>query len=166
MKKLLYIFPLIILWACANPFAPELVDEENRQNVLFDQTTVDGLFQNWSIAYNFRDTIVYSLLLDDEFMFTFRDFELGVDKSWSRETDMLTTHKLFQTSEYIELFWNDYLFTSGDSLLWDATRNFNLKITFSADDIVNITGRARVRLRRPTGDDNWKIYAWIDESNY
>ena len=166
MKKILIILFVLITFSCSNPFAPKLVEEEKIESVLADQSEVDGLFFNWSLAYNFQDTVIYTRLLSDNFTFSFRDFELGVDKSWGRQADMLTTNKLFQTAEFIELNWNEYIFSNGDSLNWDATRNFSLKITFSIDDIVNITGRARVKLIRPSSTEDWLIQTWIDESNF
>src|SRR5690606_24091213 len=110
MKKLLYI--LVILYAC-NPFAPSLDDTLGGQNFLADQSTVDGFFQNWSLAYNYRDTIIYQQLLHEEFVFSFRDYESNTDLNWDKETDIRKTHGLFTTSKYIDLVWNDYLFSTG-----------------------------------------------------
>lgn len=149
-----------------NPFAPTKDNDLAGDTFLADQSTVDGLFENWSIAYNYRDTLIYARLLSEDFTFYYRNFDLGTDHTWDRETDIRKTHGLFETSQYIDLVWNDYLLSDGDSLNWKATRQFYLQITFSESDIVTISGRANVEMNRAEAKDDWKIVEWIDESNY
>lgn len=164
-KIYLTILFALIIGAC-NPFAPSRNDNLAGETFLADQSTVEGLFENWSLAYNYRDTIIYARLLSDEFTFYYRNFDLGTDHAWDRETDLRKTHGLFETSDYIDLVWNEYLISQGDSLNWKATRQFYLQITFSDNDIVTVTGRANVELVRKDPEDDWKLIEWSDESNF
>jgi len=152
--------------SCNNPFAPGLMDDSHSGPVLGDQRTVDGVFQNFRYAYNFKDTIVYGALLDDEFVFVYRNYEKNMDVSWGRDEDMYTTNGLFQAAQNLDLIWNEVIVAIGDSLLLDISRGFNLTITFTPIDIINIQGRANFRLKRNSNKDVWKIIRWRDESNY
>lgn len=166
MKYLVTILILIALFISCNPFAPSIDEDLGGNNFLADQSTVDGFFQNWSLAYNYRDTIIYQQLLHPDFIFSFRDYDANTDLSWDKETDIRKTHGLFTTSRYIDLVWNDYIFSVGDSTTWDATRLFYLQITFSESDIINITGRAKIRLTRENTTQDWQMLQWVDESNF
>jgi hypothetical protein len=164
MKK--YIIILIILIYSCNPFAPSIDDNLGGQNFLADQSTIDGFFQNFSLAYNYRDTIIYQQLLDEDFVFSYQDYDKNTELKWDRETDIRKTHGLFTSSRYVDLVWNDYIFSEGDSVTWDATRLFLLQVTFSESDILNITGRAKIRLKRENSTSDWRMLQWVDESNF
>lgn len=164
-KTYLIILFALIFSAC-NPFAPSRNDNLAGETFLADQTTVEGLFENWSLAYNYRDTLIYARLLSDDFTFNYRNFDLGTDHTWDRETDIRKTHGLFETSQYIDLVWNEYLISNGDSLSWNASRQFYLQITFSDNDIVTVAGRANVELVRKDPSEDWKLLEWSDESNF
>src|SRR5438874_6625755 len=99
MKKIKWIGILPVLFViyssgCFNPFAPKLDTSNGNENILSDQKTVEGLFQNFKYSYTFRDTSIYGQLLNDDFVFTYFDYDLGVDVSWDRATDMKTTNGL------------------------------------------------------------------------
>ena len=54
----LFTLVLLNITGC-NPFAPEIVDGEGDGDyILTDQTTRDGVFKNFSYAYNFKDSLV------------------------------------------------------------------------------------------------------------
>lgn len=164
MKK--YIIILIVLIYSCNPFAPSIDDKLGGQNFLADQSTIDGFFQNFSLAYNYRDTIIYQQLLDENFVFSYQDYDKNTELNWDKETDIRKTHGLFTSSRYVDLVWNDYIFSEGDSVTWDATRLFLLQVTFSESDILNITGRAKIRLKRDNSKADWRMILWVDESNF
>jgi len=168
MKKKIYILILILfsLYACENPFAPRLSNNSGTKSILGDQTTINGLFENFRYAYIFKDTIVYGNLLDDEFKFIFRNYEKGIDEFWGRTEEMITTSRLFLATKSIDLTWNDITNSVGDSLNNDISRAFNLKIVFSDTDIINIYGRVNMRLSRKSTNQVWKIKQWRDESNF
>lgn len=155
-----------ILFACNNPFAPKLADSQAGSLVLGDQKTVEGLFANFRYAYNFKDTLVYGRLLADDFAFVYRNYDRGMDESWGRNEDLITTNGLFHASQSLDLVWHDVVLSIGDSTLLDISRGFTLNIVFSHNDFVSIQGRAIFRIARPSILDEWKIIRWRDESNY
>lgn len=162
--KILLLIGLIIT-AC-NPFAPSKYNGEAGDLVLGNQKTVEGVFQNWRYAYIFGDTTVYSNLLADDFVFIYRNYDLGIDNSWGKEIDMRTTSTLFDSTESIDLIWNEIVFELGDSLSKNILRSFNLQLVFNANDISRINGRANIQLERASTKDDWKITQWRDESKY
>ncbi|GBD06786.1 hypothetical protein HRbin21_00591 [bacterium HR21] len=165
MRRWLWLFGLGCA-GCVNPFAPRLVEGEPPAGVIGDQRTLEGLFQNFRIAYVLRDTVLYGQLLDSAFTFTYRNYERGVDVSWGRQEDMRATAGLFRAAQQIELLWHEIVASYGDSLRHDVSRSFALTITFSPVDVVRIYGRATFRVQRARPEDPWRIVAWRDESFY
>ena len=135
----------------------------NSSSTLSDQTTIDGVFQNFQYAYTFKDTLIYSQLLDKNFIFSYRDYDLGVDVSWGRDDEMKVTNGLFQNSQRLDLIWNNIVSITGDSTR--IIRSFNLTITFNPTDIIYIDGRVNLTLAKDNSN-KWKILRWIDESNF
>lgn len=166
MKRLV-IIGVIVMSAC-NPFAPGLDFGEDDGSVLGDLTTIEGIFQNFSYAYTFRDTTIYGQLFNSDFAFIYRDYDRGVDISWGRDEELRATYGLFQGVQRLDLVWNNIISVSTDSLntLASVNRNFNLTVTFNPSDIVRVTGYASMTLRRPTSTEEWRIVRWRDESNY
>ncbi|MGD8781510.1 MAG: hypothetical protein PVH88_21410 [Ignavibacteria bacterium] len=100
--------------------------------------------------------------MDSDFSFVYRDYDNGVDVSWSREEEMKVTNGLFLNSEGLDLTWNNIVALSTDST--NIIRSFNLSITFNPTDIIFIDGRVNLDLAKNSG--KWKILRWIDESNF
>lgn len=165
LKKLL-IITLLILSACNNPFAPTLNTGHNSAGFLVDQSTIEGIFQNWKYAYQFKDTVVYGNLLDDNFIFTFKNNDKGIDQSWNREQEMLTTFRLFSAAQNMDLVWNESVISYGDTTFREISRGFSLRVAFSPSDIIQVQGRATIELIRPNSLSIWKIKSWRDESNF
>jgi hypothetical protein len=160
------VMSLMIVASC-NPFAPAIENaEDGGTNLITDQKTVDGLFQNFRYAYTFKDTTIYGGLLAQDFVFTYRDYERRVDESWGRDEEMRITWHLFQNAGSLNLVWNNIVGFSGDSLRNSVTRGFNLTVTFNPSDVVRVDGRVSLDLRRPSATHPWKITQWKDESNY
>ena len=159
---------IVFINSCNNPFAPGVSSNENLGNaVLGDQTTVEGVFENFRYAYTFRDTVVYSKLLDRDFTFEYYDYDKGVDVSWGREEDMRTTYRLFQSAQNLDLNWNEVIIEGGgNDSLKVISRGFSLSITFSSSDVVSIYGRVNLRLIKRQDNGPWKILKWKDESVY
>ncbi|GBD06208.1 MAG: hypothetical protein AA908_03445 [Chlorobi bacterium NICIL-2] len=151
---------------CTNPFAPRLLDQPITGGGLSDQRTPDGVFQNFRIAYQTKDTLTYGKLLAPSFTFLYRNYDRGVDLSWGRDEEMIATSGLFQAAQSLDLVWSDVAVSAGDSLTYDIARGFVLTITFSPTDIVRVQGRVNLRLVRVRSDDPWQIAVWRDESNY
>ncbi|MEG8947053.1 hypothetical protein [Rosettibacter firmus] len=154
----------ILLSSCINPFAPK-IDEElsSSQSLISDLSNVEGVFKNFQYAYTFKDTLIYSQLLDKDFTFTYRDYNIGADVSWGRDEEMRVTYGLFQNTQRLDLVWNNVIMISGDST--HVVRSFNLTITFNPTDIVYIDGKVNLELKKDI-NNKWKIVHWIDESNF
>lgn len=160
---IIYCSLFITLSSCENIFSPKL-DNETPTSILTDQKTVEGVFQNFKYAYTFKDTTVYGNLLAEDFIFTYRDYELGFDISWDRATEMRTTNGLFLSAQKLEVVWNNIIFQGGDSLQQNIKRSFNLTITFNPSDITRLNGFVDMNLHRNSADEIWKIIRWRDES--
>lgn len=166
-KLILCGFALALALSACNPFAPALEDSLPVNDALIsDQTTIEGVFQNFRYAYTFKDTTIYGGLLASEFTFTYRDYEKLIDESWGRDEEMRITAQLFQNAHSLNLVWNNIAGFSGDSLNSSVTRSFNLTVTFNPNDIVRVDGKVRLDLKRERGDFPWRIILWKDESNY
>lgn len=150
---------------CFNPFSPKIDNSSSNENIISDQKTIEGVYQNFKYAYTFKDSSIYGQLLDENFVFTYFDYDLGVDVSWDRQTDMRTTKGLFDNAQDLNLVWNNIIFQEGDSVSSDLKRSFNLTITFNPNDIINFYGYADFTLQRPTANDKWKIIKWKDLTN-
>lgn len=156
-----------MLTGCKNPFAPSFDEEASNGNTtISDQKTIEGVFQNFQYAYTFKDTTIYGKLVAEEFIFTYRDYDLGFDVSWGREEEMKTTYGLFQNSQRLDLIWNNIILSSVDTLSANIVRGFNLTITFNPTDVIRIDGRVNMALERQTDNSKWQITRWIDESNF
>ena len=153
----------ISIISCQNIFAPK-IDTTSITNIITDQKTVEGLFQNFRYAYTFKDTAVYSQLLADDFVFTYRDYVSGFDVSWDKFTEMKTTNGLFQNTQKLEIIWNNVVYQDGDSLNTSIRRSLNLTITFNPNNVERFNGFADMDLTRATADSKWKIKKWRDES--
>lgn len=132
------------------------------KGLISDQLNVEGVFQNFQYAYAFKDTLIYSQLLNKNFTFSYRDYDLGADVSWGRDDEMKVSSGLFQNSQRLDLIWNNINSISGDSSR--IVRSFNLTITFNPTDIIFIDGRVNLTLSKE--NNKWKILRWIDESNF
>lgn len=160
---------LILLSSCVNPFAPKLATVEiGTTGLLADQTTVDGVFQNFIYAYTFKDTVVYSKLIGPGFTFTYRDYDgtVPVDVAWGRDDEMRSTSMMFQVVNNLTLNWNSIVSESEDSLHATVTRGFTLTVTFNPGDISEVDGKAYFEFSRPSSSSPWQISLWRDESDF
>jgi hypothetical protein len=110
--------------------------------------------------------MIYGELIDQDFLFTYRDYDLGYDISWGRDEEMRTTHGLFQNAQKLDLIWNNIVVSSADSVNASIVRSFNLTITFNPTDIIRLDGRVNLSMRRDAVSGKWSINRWIDESNF
>ena len=156
----------VVWFGCDNPFAPKLGDASHSAAALGDQRSVEGVFQNFRYAYRYKDTLTYGRLLAPNFTFIYRNYDRGVDATWGRDEDMLTTSGLFQAAQNIELLWNEVITSIGDSLTLDVSRGFTMTVTFDITDVLRVQGRANFRLVRAAPGEVWMISRWRDESNY
>ncbi|MCW8849147.1 MAG: hypothetical protein OQJ81_04140 [Melioribacteraceae bacterium] len=155
----------ILLSSCINPFAPKLDNElGSGTSLISDQKDIEGIFQNLQYAYTFKDTTIYSGLLNNKFTFTYRDYEEEIDKAWGRDEEMRITHSLFNNAERLDLIWNNIVAITSDST--NVVRGFNLTITFNPTDVIFVDGRVNLQLSKANTSKKWQIITWIDESNF
>jgi len=160
----IFILSLIIVGGCVNPFAPALDNSlSSNHSLISTQKSVEGVFQNFKYAYTFKDTSIYGQLLDRDFIFSYRDYDLGVDVSWGRDDEMHSTDGLFKNSQKLDLIWNNIVSISEDST--NIVRSFNLTITFNPTDVIFIDGRVNLELVKDN-NNRWLIKRWVDESNF
>lgn len=167
LQKIKYFFVILIFFiGCKNPFSPGFDENPGSVPTLSDLTTIEGVFKNFQYAYTFKDTIIYGQLINPQFIFTYRDYDESVDKSWGRDTEMRTTYGLFQNSQKLDLIWNNIILSSIDSSSASIVRSFNLTIVFNPTDVQRITGRVNMFLEKNENSKKWSITRWLDESDF
>jgi len=158
-------FSFFLLNSCVNPFAPKLDSEiGSGESLISDQSNIQGIFQNMQYAYTFKDTAIYGALLNENFTFTYRDYDREVDNAWGREDEMRVTYGLFNNSERLDLIWNNIVAITSDST--NVVRSFNLTITFNPTDVIFVDGKVNLQLEKSSEKNKWQVITWIDESNF
>ncbi len=157
------IFFSVAIASCVNPFAPRLDNGSSDSGLISDRKEIEGVFKNLQYSYTFKDTTIYGELLNSDYNFSYRDYDLGADISWGRDEEMKVTYGLFENTEKLDLIWNNIVSLSDDST--NVIRSFNLTITFNPTDIVLIDGRVNLTLQKDE-EQKWQILRWIDESNF
>ena len=166
-KYAIILIVIFLFTGCKNPFSPSFDDSEgSSSSTLSDLKTIDGVFKNFQYAYTFKDTLIYGELISQDFIFTYRDYELSYDVSWGRDEEMKTTYGLFRNSQRLDLIWNNISLSTEDSLTANVVRAFSLTVTISPTYVLPVEGRVNLSLRKNPDTKKWKITHWTDESNY
>lgn len=152
----------MLFYGCDNPFSPALGNSETVGSIISDQKTIDGVFQNLKYAYVAKDTSIYSKVLSNDFVFTYRDYDQGVDISWDKNEELRITNSIFQNTQNLNLIWNNIVAITSDST--EIIRSFNLTLTFNPSDVVGIDGRVKLTLKK--SNNIWQIAKWTDDSNF
>lgn len=153
--------------ACWNPFAPRLTDSlEGSDLILTEQKTPEDVLQNFKVAYAFRDSLLYSDLLDTAFQFVYYDPNEGPSGqfvSWGRDVDLRATGSLLRHVQIADLVWRSTLSeTLGEA---DASISKGFDLTLVAEDFdVTLSGRALFEFRR-CRDEKWRIVRWTDDTD-
>lgn len=154
-----------LLGGCWNPFAPtEGQIDAGAVLTLTEQRSPDEVLQNFRYAYIYRDSIVYSELLDTSFIFLYYDPEVGGAGGynyWGRDTELRTTGRLFRAFDHLTLVWNATI--SQDTIQADRisqTKTFDLSI---GSDIF-LSGNAIFDFVQDSTSGIWRISRWQDES--
>ena len=164
-------------WSCLNPFAPALDDGSLTADLITAQLTPEEVLTNFKYAYNFRDSLLYADVLDNEFVFQYFDPDQGASGifvSWTRETDLRTTGRLLRTFDSINLEWlntfNPRLDTlRGDngeikSVLASLSKSFQLSLNSNSFSF-SVSGFATFTMRQSKSDSKWRIVQWVDKSD-
>lgn len=177
--KLQIIFSAILLIicinGCLNPFAPKIEQSSDLEFLITEQTTPDEVLTNFKLAYLFRDSILYSDIIDSSFTFYYFDTDIdaaGIPLHWDRDTDLRTTGRIFRTFDIINLIWESTIFT--DTLDWDENqeankidliKRFSLNLMQTTESLsFDLWGKASFTFERSPYDDRWRITRWTDES--
>jgi len=163
IKVTLFFIFAIAMVSCLNPFAPRLDLNSTDSGLISDRKDIEGVFKNLQYSYTFKDTTIYGELLNSDYNFSYRDYDLGADISWGRDEEMKVTYGLFENTEKLDLIWNNIVSLSDDST--NVIRSFNLTITFNPTDIVLVDGRVNLTLQKDE-EKKWQIIRWVDESNF
>lgn len=154
----------VSLSSCFNPFAPAIDETLGQQTgIISDRSDIEGIFRNLQYAYTFKDTLIYSQLLAENFNFMYMDYDRGYSDSWGRTEEMLATYGLFQNTQRLDLVWNNIYPQTSDSTRVNGS--FGLTVTFSPTDFVYINGKVDFQLIKGA-DNKWQILRWEDKSNY
>jgi len=168
MSKLSPLVLLIISLRCFNPFAPKLKDFSHPgELIITPQRTPEEVLQNFRYAYVFKDSLLYSELLDSSFVFVYFDPNEGTSGrfiSWGRDMDLLTTARMFRHFDVIDLIWNSTIYSFTGEREAEVYKSFNLTLINPNLDF-RISGRALFSFRKSPEDNKWRITRWKDESN-
>lgn len=166
-KNIIIWLPILLLYNC-NPFAPELSDDNvGASLILTDQKTPQEVMTNFAFAYNFKDSLVYSDLIDSTFLFTSQNFATNpvTPISWGRDDELKATAGLFRNFEILRLDWNGTIsevYETEDSIQVDLSQSFLLTLNVGVD-ATTFKGIARFTLKK-NNSKRWKIIRWEDES--
>ena len=152
---------------CYNPFAPKLIDSEDSDLIITDQKTPDEVLQNFKYAYVFKDSVLYSDLLDSSFVFIYFDPNLessGRFVSWGRDIDLKTTGRLLRNFDVIDLIWNSTIYSFNQEDRAEYSKSFNLSL-IKNNETLNLSGNAIFIFEKSEFDEKWRIVQWKDESD-
>ncbi len=153
--------------SCFNPFAPALDKGPDLSNVITEQQNPREVLQNFRYAYTFKDSLLYSDVLDESFVFEYFDPNLqpsGGFQTWGRDIDLKTTGRLFRSFDVIELTWLNTIFSDSTDQFVQYFQRFSLNL-FGSDFNFIVTGTAIFTFERNGADNKWRIVRWKDESD-
>jgi hypothetical protein len=164
-----FISLLLVIVGCNNPFAPALTKQNQPVTAIVTQqhSPVDVL-TNFRYAYAFKDSLIYSDLLDSTFIFVSKNYGTNppTDLIWGRDEDIKTTIGLFRHFDVLELIWGtilNYTF-SPDSL--QSEIKVTLQLTFNGGtEIPTLKGEALFNFQKKISG-RWTITRWEDLSHF
>jgi len=152
---------------CFNPFAPKLEELMSGSDmVVTNQQSPEEVLQNFAVAYAFKDSLLYSDIIDTAFVFVYFDPESGTSGryvSWGREVDLKTTGSLFRYFHAVDLVWSSTLFELVGDSAGTVGRGFSLTLV-GEKEYYEISGRSVFSFRK-CADGRWRIVQWKDESD-
>ena len=149
----------IILISC-NIFSPEY-ERFSGVTGSGDNSTIEGLMNNFVYSYAFRDSFLYADLLHEDFIFEYDNG--GIYESWSKEEDVRITKRMFRSFNKIDLIFNT-LFPQ-TIIAPDTTVFTSFRIDFhTSGEIISLTGFSRFTFSKETEDGSERYYIkfWSD----
>ena len=166
-NKITFLIIVFLLIGC-NPFAPELIESGHQSAIITDQKTPDEVLTNFRYAYIFKDSLIYSDVLDSSFLFISKNYSSTppTDINWGRDIDIKTTVGLFNHFNVLELNWGGKLFEGyiGDSTFYEIKTTFQLTLD-GGREIPTIKGEALFNFKR-NQSKVWRISRWEDLSSF
>ena len=166
-RNLISVVFLILLFGC-NPFAPELIDSGPQSAIITGQKTPDEVLTNFRYAYVFKDSLIYSDVLDSSFLFISKNYSSAppTDINWGRDVDIKATAGLFRHFNVLELNWGGKL---AEGYVGDST-HYEIKITFQLTldggrEIPTVKVEALFNFKQ-NSSAMWKISRWEDLSSF
>jgi hypothetical protein len=159
----------ILIYSCLNPFAPALTDDDPGGSLIITaRRSPEEVLTNFRYAYAFKDSLIYSDVLDSTFLFISKNYGTNppTDINWGRDVDLKTTAALFRHFDVLELNWGGILYYdfSGDSTESEMKITFQLTLD-GGREIPTVKGEALFNFRRrPAG--TWTITRWEDLSSF
>lgn len=150
----------ILSAGCLNPFAP--IEGEVGQRIWQDQATIGELLHNFSLAYDYRDSLRYADCLDESFVFNYYDVDNGRIDRWFRDTDLKATAGIFKNFDPIDLEWNLLPVEVEDFSTPDSTLEFVVRFNLTLGQDVPLMGYARFSARMGY-DRRFRILSWRDD---
>jgi hypothetical protein len=152
---------------CRNPFAPKLTQSlESSGLVVTTQQSPAEVLQNFKVAYTFRDSLLYSDLMDTAFQFVFFNTDeetSGRFESWGRDVDLRITGRMFRHFQVLDLIWKTTLFEVRNDSTAEMSQGFDL--TLVAEDFdYKLSGKAVFSFRK-CRDGKWRIIRWKDDTD-
>ena len=153
--------------SCWNPFAPKLTQSlESSTLVVTAQQSPAEVLQNFKVAYTFRDSLLYSDLMDTAFQFVYFNADeetSGRFESWGRDVDLRITGRMFRHFQVLDLVWKATLFEFRNDTTGEMSKGFDL--TLVAEDFdYKLSGKAVFSFRK-CRDNKWRIIRWKDDSD-
>lgn len=162
---------LLLMVSCKNPFAPALAGGEAPVSLLItQQKTPEEVLENFRYAYTFKDSLIYSEVLNDTFIFISVNYNVYPPQpfEWGRDTELKTTGRMFRFFSNLDLTFNNVVFR--DTLEEDTDtrlpRIIDQKITFTltldgGKSIPPLNGEVIFRFIRR--EEKWYISRWEDQ---
>ncbi len=167
MNHKLTIVIIILFIGCTNPFAPKLVNENLlSSSFITDQKSPQDVLTNFRYAYIFKDSLIYSEIIDSSFTFSSTNYSTTPPSpiTWGRDDDLRTTAKMFRHFRDINLTWSDTINSYIDST--NAAIKLIFTLTFDDGSVIpTLRGEANFNFeKKNTGI--WKIIRWEDFSSF
>lgn len=162
------ILSAFILIRC-NPFAPEALDRKpDTMPEFINQKTPQNVLESFRFAYAFKDSLLYSELLDSTFLFISKNYATSppTEYKWGKDTDIKTTVGMFRHFNILELTWGNIPTPNYNE---DSTKS-DLRVTFQlildgGREFPAITGEALYNFNKHP-DKKWRITRWEDLSSF
>jgi hypothetical protein len=106
---IIWVLIVLVIANCNNPFAPGIADENTPGSALLtQQKTPEEVLDNFKYAYTYKDSLVYSEVLDSTFIFISTNYNEypPTPIEWGRDTELRTTARMFRYFNTLELVWN------------------------------------------------------------